>query len=147
MLYAIYRPDGQIVQSNKVYVPDDGKYDAQLDEMGHQFVKAESPGLLPPDHWFVDVSAKEICERPIMTTVDVNKTRVLCGDEDSSLAIGIPKQAKVTITMRDGTQVYPSFVLDAHQLEISIPAPCVYRVHLDLWPYKTFTYEIEAVAS
>lgn len=144
-LYAIYKPDGSIHQSNKVYDPKGLQYDNQLHEMGYEFVKAESPGLLPPDQWFVDVATKELTARPIMTAVEVNKTTILYGDRDSCLITGIPKQARVTITTRDGTEVYPSFVLDAEQLEISIPVPCVYRVFLDLWPYRTFTVDIEAV--
>lgn len=147
MLYALYNEEiGSIHQANKVYDADGLNYDALLHETGHKFVTVNSPGLLPPDHWFVDVSAKEICERPVMGTVEVNKTRITCGDQDSCLITGIPKQAKARVTMRDGTEVYPPFVLDAEQLEISIPVPCTYRVYLDLWPYKTLTLEIEATA-
>lgn len=145
-LYAIYNPDGSIHQANKVYDSKGLKYDDQLNDVGYKFVKAESAGLLPPDEWFVDVAAKELCARPTMHTVEVNKTTILCGDKDSCLITGIPKNASARVAMRDGTEVYPSFVLDAEQLEISIPVPCVYRVYLDLWPYKTFTVEIEAIA-
>jgi hypothetical protein len=154
MLYALYNPDGSIHQANKVYdhEGDDerGKksYDGLLSDLGHKFVKvANAPGLLPPDHYFVDVTAEEIRERPMMGAIEVNKTRIICGDQDSCLITGIPKKATARVTMRDGTEVYPPFVLDAEQLEISIPVPCVYRVWLDLWPYKTFTVDIEAVAS
>lgn len=152
MLYALYNPDGRIHQANKVYDhagdAERGKksYDDLLNGVGHKFVKVNAPGLLPPDHWFVDVAAQEVLERPVMGTVEVNKTRIQCGDKDSCLITGIPKQARARITMRDGTEVYPAFVLDAEQLEISIPVPCVYRVFLDLWPYKTFTIEVEATA-
>jgi hypothetical protein len=144
MLYAIYGPDGSIHQANKVYDPDNLNYDNQLNDLGYQFLKVESPGLLPPDEWYVNVSLAQLRERPIMSTIEINKKIIKYGPNDSCLATGIPKQAKVTITLRDGTEIYAPFVLDAEQLEISIPVPCVYRVFLELWPYRTFQYEIEA---
>jgi hypothetical protein len=144
MLYAIYLPDGSIQQANKAYDPEGLDYDNQLNDIGHKFVKVNSPGLLPPDFWYVDVNAKELVVRPVMQ-VNVNKTIIHCGDQDSCIITGIPKQAKARVTLRDGTEIYPSFVLDAAELEISIPTPCTWQVHLDLWPYQTCTINVEAV--
>lgn len=152
MLYSIFGPDGQIVQSNKVFVPDDGKYDQQLNDMGFDFVKVLVPGLLSPEEWYVDVHSREHRERPVMSTIEISRTNILPGDADSCVIRGIPKGVKVLITMLDGTVVYPidhpkPWLLDAEELEISIPTPLTtYRVFFELWPYKKFQFQISTVS-
>jgi hypothetical protein len=141
MLFAIHDESGRINQANKVYEPEG--YDKLLDDLGHKYVSAQSTGLLPPEHWFVDVSAKELIERPIMN-VQVSKTQIKAGDKDSALLTGIPKQSKVFIYAA-GTELYKMDPFDAEELELSIPVPCTYTVVIDLWPYKTFRTVIEAV--
>lgn len=142
MLFALYNEDGSIHQANKVYEPEG--YDKLLLDRGHTFVAANFPGPVSPEHWFVNVKAQEICERPPMQ-VEVSKTRIRCGNSDFALLKNCPLGA--TFTISTGGVAVHSGLLDGTDLELYIPVPCVYRVVLDLWPYKTFTVEIEAVAS
>lgn len=147
MLYVLYNPDGSIHQCNKLYDHNTtGKYDELMNDLGHTFVKDEQlPGLLPPEHFMVHTGLKEIQERPVMN-ISVSKTRILCGDKDSALLTGCPNKASVQI-FSSGYAIYPAFTLDATELEISIPVPCIYKVMIDCWPYKTFIATIEAVLS
>lgn len=144
MLYVLYNPDGSIHQANKVYDPDTLDYDKQLADMGHVFCKVDSPGLLSPDHFYVDAKSETVAERPVMP-IEVSKTKIVPGDQDSAVLTGIPKKASARITSW-GVEVYPSFNLDATELEVSIPVPCVYHVEIALWPFKTFSVDIEAAA-
>lgn len=141
MLFALYNEDGSIHQANKVYDPTG--YGDLLNERGYKFVAAQVEGPLSPDHWMVDIKAKELCERPVMN-VSVSKTWVKCGDKDSALFTNCPKQASFCITTSD-TPIH-SGVLDATELEVYIPVPCIYRVTLNCWPFKPFAVDIEAVA-
>jgi hypothetical protein len=140
MLFALYNEDGSIHQANKVYDPTG--YDDLLNERDYKFVSVNTSGPLSPDHWMVSTAIKELCERPTMK-IEVNKTRIKCGDKDSALFTNCPKQASFCITT-SGIPIQ-SGVLDATELEIYIPLPCVYRVTFDMWPFKQFAVDIEAV--
>lgn len=142
MLFALYNEDGSIHQANKVYDPKG--YDQLLLERGQKFVAAECPGPVSPDHWFVNVASQELCERPVMP-IQVNKTRIKCGNSDFALLTKCPLGSSFVIST-SGVAVH-SGLLDGSALELYIPVPCIYRVVLNRWPFKTFTAEIEAVAS
>lgn len=146
MLYASYRPeDGSIYASAKVYDVNAVKYGQQLHDMGHSFVISESAGLLPPEHYWVN-SDLQLSERP---TVFLQATKRIfkCGDNDSTIITGFIKGSKATIWAPVLNEViYPTFVVDAEELEISIPTPCTYKVVFDYWPYKSASIEIQAVA-
>lgn len=155
MLYALYHPDGRIHQVNKAYDPEAdaarGKksYDELLIERDQTFVKKQAPGLLQPEHWFVDVKAKEIVERPSMS-IEVSKTVIKAGASDHALFTGIPKGATFAIFGPYDALLWPepgqSNLFPATELDLSIPMPCVYRVEFELWPFRKFTVEIEAIA-
>ena len=140
MLFAVHNEDGQIIQANKVYDPEG--YDKLLDDSGLKYVAVQSEGILSPENWFVNVSAKELTERPTMP-IEVNKTRIKAGGDDSALLTGIPANAQVVI-YAVGAELHRLAKLDATELEIAIPVPCAYTVAIDLWPYKTFRIDIEA---
>ncbi len=143
MHFAVYEPDGRIVQATKVYgQPEYGK---MLADHGMPYVTEDRPTLISDADWFVKTSTEELRERPTMA-IEVGRQVIKAGGSDSCVARGIPRQAFVTVTMRDGTVIYPTSKYDSDELEISILAPCVYRVTIEHWPYKTFLYEIEAVA-
>lgn len=146
MLYAVYERgelDGRIVQATKTYgQPDYGKI---LADHAMPYVEGNHPTLISDEDWYVKTSTEELCERPHMA-IDVGRNVIKAGGSDSCVARGLPKGAFVTVTLRDGTVTFPRTRYDATELEILIPVPCTYRVFVDHWPYKTFTYEVEAVA-
>lgn len=140
MLYALHHEDGQIHQANKLY-DEPGRYDTLLNDLGHTYVKADAPGLLPPEHWYVDVKAKELCERPIMP-IEVTKLRIKAGGKDSTVLKNCFAGARFDVrTMNESIH---SGLLDGTELELFIPVPCIYRITLDYWPYKQFQVDIEA---
>jgi hypothetical protein len=143
MLYALYNPDGSIYQANKVYIDDLESYDNLLNDLGHKFVKEpEAPGLLPPEHWMVDVKAQEICERPVMPTTAFAPV-IKAGR--NALLLNIPKGAAVAISAA-GAVIHSIPKLDGDELEFPIPVPCKYRAVVTLWPFKDCVIDIEAVA-
>lgn len=144
-LYCIYLPDGSIRHSTKVYDPDGLKYDEQLKERGETFITVpESPGLLPPDLWYVHTGALELRERPIMSNVRIDKTRIKCDDKDTSITSGIPTGTRILVIMFDGTIINDA-MSQGPLLEITLPVECTVRVILQKWPYRDFIYEIEGV--
>lgn len=142
MLYVHHNDDGQIHQANKLYVGDDEhtKYAALLKDKGDQFITLNAPGLLPAEHWFVKSGA--LSERPLMD-VDVSKKQIRCGD-DYALFTGCPKKATFRV-IAVGQEIW-SGVLDATELQISMPVPLKCKVLLDCWPFKTFEMELEFAA-
>jgi hypothetical protein len=137
VFYAVYEPDGRIIQGIKVY--DQPNYAELLTEHGYKFVSRNSPGILSPDLFFV--SGGELTERPPMP-IKVSKTRVKAGGRDSAVLTGIPDGARFDVSTSN-VSVH-SGPLDGTELELFIPVPCIYRVRLDRWPFQTFTVEIEA---
>jgi hypothetical protein len=144
MLYALHHENGQIHQANKLYGGDDDhkKYDILLGDLGHTYVKANAPGLLPPEHWMVDVKAQEICERPVMQTAAFAPV-IKAGT--NALLLNIPKGAAVAISAA-GSVIHSIPKLDGDELEFPIPVPCKYRAMVTLWPFKDCAIDIEAVA-
>ena len=148
MLYAIHNPDtGEITQANKVFVgPDElPKYEAMLTDLGQRFVKkADAPGLLPPERWYVDVKADELVERPAMAAIAQAST-IKAGTD--AVITGIPKGASLDV-YATGYQVpvFSQAALDADEIEFPMPAPCRYRVLIRFWPYQDCAIDIEAVA-
>lgn len=148
MLYAVHYTDGEtpgeIHQSNKVYYDDVKPYEDVLNNLGHSYLKLNSPGLLPPDRFFVDVKQQQLCDRPLMQ-IAVSKTQIKAGSTtDSAVLKGCPAGAKFDITT-GGVSVF-SGLLDGTEMEIFIPVPCIYRITLDFWPFQQFAVEIEATA-
>lgn len=146
MLYSVYErgeQDGRIVQATKTYgQPDYGK---MLADHAMPYVAKDHPTLISDAEWYVGTTNEELRERPIMP-IEIERNIIKAGVNDACIARGIPRQASITVTMRDGTIIYPTSKYDSEELEISIPIPCTYRVVIDYWPYRTFTYEIEAIA-
>src|SRR5258708_888995 len=94
MLYAIHTPEtGEIHQANKVYVEDLKSYEGLLSDLGHTYVKANSPGLLPPEHWYV--SSGELTGRPVMRAMAFAPV-IKAGT--NALILDIPKGASVAIS-------------------------------------------------
>lgn len=78
--------------------------------------------------------------------VAVNKVTVKAGDNDAVLFTGIPKDAKFSAVATGGYAYQTDVVIPDGELEYSIPVPCAVRVRFELWPFQTFTVDIEAVA-
>lgn len=147
MLYAIYGPDGRIMQSNKVWhVGDaDKKFDDGLRDLGQKFVKADTPYVLSPDLWFVDAKLKLLAERPIMP-IEQSKSHMRAGTDDFVLLSGIPASSKFRI-MAGATEYWSGQMdSDGTEIKLSVPVPCACKVVLDKWPYQTFTATIEVHA-
>jgi hypothetical protein len=137
-LFAVHDATGQLTQANKVYDPEG--YDKLLDDAGLSYVAVDTNTLPTFKDWYV--SGKELTERPDLP-IQVNKTVVKAGSDDSALITAIPTDASVQV-IAAGSVLHSFTKLDADQLEISIPVPCSYTVIINLWPYKTWQTTIEA---
>jgi hypothetical protein len=140
-LFAVHDATGMLTQANKVYDPEG--YDKLLDDAGLTYVAVDTNTLPSFKDWYVNVSAKELIERPVMP-IEINKTVIKAGGIDSALITGIPKNAKVVVAAVN-TVLHTIDPLDATELEIAIPVRCVYRVTISLWPFKDQTISIEAI--
>jgi hypothetical protein len=147
MLYAIYAPDGRIIQSNKVWHASDAdkKFETGLRDAGQKFAKEATPYVLSPDNWFVNVKAEGLVKRPRMR-VDQSKRHMRAGTDDFVRLTGIPEGARFRIMA--GATEYLSGKLDSDgtEIDLSVPVPCTCKVILDKWPYRTFTATIEVHA-
>lgn len=147
MLYAIYGPDGRILQSNKVWhaADADSKFEDGLHEFGQKFVKADTPLVLSPDIWFVDTKLKLLAERPVMP-IEISRLHIKAGVEDFVLLTGIPTGSKFRIMAGATEYTAGQMDPDGTQIKLSVPVPCTCKVILDKWPYQTFTATIEVHA-
>jgi hypothetical protein len=147
MLYAIYKPDGSIYQSNKVWHASDAdkKFEDGIRDLGQCFVKKETPYVLSPDNWFVNVTAEELIERPVMP-IEQSKDHMRAGSDDFMRLTGIPQGAKYRIMA--GATEYLSGQLDPDgtEIDLSVPVPCTCTVVIDKWPYRTHTATVEVHA-
>jgi hypothetical protein len=140
-LFAVHDATGMLTQANKVYDPEG--YDKLLDDAGLTYVAVDTNTLPSFKDWYVNVSAKELIERPVMP-IEIDKTVIKAGGIDSALITSIPKNAKVVVAAVN-TVLHTIDPLDATELEIAIPVRCVYRVTISLWPFKDQTISIEAI--
>lgn len=148
MLYAIHdRDSGEIYQANKLYVGNDElkKYEGDTTDLGHKFVKRNASGLLPPEHWYVDVKAEDLVSRPIMQATAYANT-IKAGT--NAVLLNLPIGADITI-MAVGYQtpvhVFPK--VDGDELEFPLAdVPCIYQAIIRKFPHKDCTITIEAVA-
>jgi hypothetical protein len=140
-LFAVHDAAGQLTQANKVYDPEG--YDKLLDDAGLTYVAVDTNHLPSSKDWYVNVTAKELAERPLMP-IEITKTVIKAGGVDSALITGIPKTAKVVVAAA-GAVLHTIDPLDATELEIAIPVPCAYYVTISLWPFKDQIISIEAI--
>lgn len=136
-LFVVHDETGQITQANKVFSPEG--YDRLLDDRGLSYVAVPQSGLIRPGHFYVD--AKQVKDRPDMP-ITVGRRTIKAGGKDSTVISGIPRAAKIAI-YAVGRLLHEA--TDTDQLEIAIPVPCTYTVKIDLWPYKTWAADIEAI--
>jgi hypothetical protein len=141
-LFAVHDESGRLQQANKVY--DIEGYNRLLDDRGLKYVTAQTEAIPKPDAWWVDVSAKALLERPVLSAL-IDRRTIKAGGVDSAVIVGIPKAAAVTI-LAAGSVLHNFKPIGATEVEISIPVPCIYTVVIDLWPYRTWTTTIEAVS-
>lgn len=147
MLYAIYGSDGSIRQSNKVWhaADADSKFEDGLRDLGQKFVKSETPYVLSPDLWFVDVKAEELLERPVMP-IEISRLHIKAGPDNFTRLTGIPTGAKFRIMAGSTEYLTGQLDPDGTEIDLSVPVPCTCKVILDKWPYQTFTATIEVHA-
>lgn len=146
MFYAIHDDDGRITQANKVfdstgYGRNPKSYDQLLHEHDLQFAKNKSNAVLSPDKWWV--THRQLALRPVMPIV-VSKTTIQAGDNDAVIFTRIPKGAQ--FRAMTGGFAFQEETIPVTRLEYSVPVPCVCRVTFDLWPFQTFSVDIEVVA-
>jgi hypothetical protein len=139
MFYAVYDETGRIVQGNKIYFPE-VDYEKAAGELGHKFVKRGDIETLSPDEWWVRL--EKIKKRPSMLIL-VSATKIKAGGVDFAVLRGAPQGAKLDVTAAGGLSIFSGAATS--EIEIDIPVPCTYRVQIELWPYKTFIVEIEAL--
>lgn len=149
-LFAIHDPEGRVTQATKHFDPVG--YDRLLDQHGLTYAACQHPHLRSHDTIYVanpQSPFKEVRERPLMP-IEVSKTTIRCGESDATLLKGIPKGSTYAVTSSAGDRIWPlpgeSNVLDAEELQISMPVPCRFRIVLDQWPFQTFAVDIEVVA-
>lgn len=138
MFYAIHNEDGRITQANKVFDPSG--YDHLLNDLGLSYAKRDCGHILPPDLWFVVNS--QLRERPIMP-VTVSATAIRAGGNDAVVLRGCPRGCRYQVSTGGVTPW--AGTLDGEELEIAMDVPCLFRITLDLWPFRTFAVDIEAV--
>ncbi|WP_454629510.1 hypothetical protein [Bradyrhizobium cenepequi] len=146
MLYLLYLPDGRIHQANKLYVAEDElpAYEGRLHDQGQAFLKvATSPGLIPPECFYVDTGAMELCERPVMQAVAETSTVPAGGN---AVILNIPRGATIDLMTSNVTVHSVTLQGEDDELEFSIPVPCIYRAMIRKWPYRDCQIDIEAVA-
>lgn len=147
MLYAIYGPDGRIMQSNKVWHAADAnsKFETGLHDLGQKFVKDETPYVLSPDNWFVNVAAEALVKRPRMR-IEQSRRHMRAGTDEFVRFSGLPGGAKYRIMA--GAVQYISGQLDADgkEIDLSVPVPCTCKLILDRWPYRTYEATVEVHA-
>lgn len=149
MFYGIYEGEdsatpGRFTQGNKHYDPND-KYEDQIRALGQKFVKAKIPGLLSPDQWMASTRPGSIVpyhKRPLMR-ITIDKTTIKAGGTDAAVLTGAPKDVAFNVFV--GSDVVWSGTLPDGELELSVPAPGLYRIVLDKWPYQQFKVDVEAV--
>jgi hypothetical protein len=145
VFYGIYEGEdsatpGRFTQGNKHYDPND-KYEDQIHALGQKFVKANIPGLLSPDEWYA--LDGEATKRPLMR-VTIDKTTIKAGGNDAAVLTGAPKNVSFNVFV--GSDVVWSGTLPDGELELSVPAPGLYRIVLEKWPYQQFKVDVEAVS-
>lgn len=147
MLYAIYGPDGRILQSNKVWHASDAdkKFEDGLHDRGQKFVKSETPYVLSPDKWFVNSAAEGLVGRPRMR-IEQSKKHMRAGVDDFVLLTGIPTGSNFRIMAGPTEYITGQMDPDGTEIKLSVPVPCTCQVILDKWPYRTFTATIEVHA-
>jgi hypothetical protein len=148
MLFALYNEDdgdtgprGSIHQSNKVYHEPDA-YHGVLKDHGHKYVTSPIHGPVSPMHFMVDVDASQLVERPLMP-VTVSKTTIKAGGNDSVVFKNIPKGAVMAVTVMN-IPIHGEKV-DTADRDFATTVPGLYRVAFDLWPFRRFEIDIEAV--
>jgi hypothetical protein len=153
MLYMVYNTndhslnEGEVIQANKIWHPTDADkaHEDGMHDLGQIFIKVESPHVLSPLGYYIDVTAKELMERPVMQ-IDVSKTHIKAGADDCVLLTRCPSGAKFSV--RAGDLEYESGQLDPDGTEISlsVPVPCTCKIMIDKWPYQSFTATVEVHA-
>lgn len=138
-LFAVYDDEGRISQASKVYNPEG--YSDLLHEHDLKHVAVRTSRLISPDVWHVRNDRVKIRDKMPIT---VSKTTVKAGDNDEVVFTGIPKGAQFKAAT--GGFVFQEETIPATELEYSIPVPCICRVSFELWPYQTFTVDLEVVA-
>ena len=136
-VYNIYDETGRITQSNKLYNPEG--YEASIRELGHNFVAHAGDAPNNIERFFIQSAV--LTERPIMP-ITISKTEIQAGGSDAAVFLGIPKNAKITVTTSSMT-IFSQAIPDT-EFEVSIPVPCLYQITIDLWPFKTFATTIKA---
>lgn len=139
MMYAVYDETGRITQASQVYDPNTSAEDIMRD-LGQKWVKQDRE-LVSSDEFYV--SHETLTERPYMH-VSATKKVIQAGDNDSTVIRGYPKGSRCIVSTSN--HVLHDFRLDDDELELSIPVPCIYKVHFILWPYRDVELAIEAVS-
>lgn len=149
MMYAVYDEDGRITQGNQIYHDEFAKTESIMRDLDQRFFK-ERRALVSPDDWYVALKARhdgpprpKLRQRSEMPITQSAKM-IRAGTSDAVVFRGIPKGARCTIS--SGGYGLHDMVMDADELEFSIPVPCIYRVKFSLWPRRDAVFKVEALA-
>lgn len=142
-MYAVYDENGRITQANRVY--DQPNYGRLLSDHAMPYAFNEQLGIVSDEHWYVG-GMEELRERPLLPDISISKTIVKAGGVDVCVVRNVPPHAHVTITMNDGTMLWPRVLLDAREFEVPVYTPCTLIVTIDLWPYQDYRFTVEGVA-
>lgn len=140
MLFLVHEDDGRITQANKVYDPTG--YGDLLRENGLKHIEIETGSVIPIDEHFI--LRGEVTRRPVMK-LRMSKDRILAGNNDASVIRGIPSGSRLSIVV-EGHESVPLIneTISDSVLEFSAPAPGVYVLTFEKFPYLTQTIRIVA---
>lgn len=140
MLFLVHEDDGRITQANKVYDPTG--YGNLLRENGLKHIEIDTASVIPIDEHFI--LKGEVTRRPVMK-LRVSKDRLLAGNNDASVIRGIPGGSRLSIVV-EGHESVPLIneAMNDSVLEFSAPAPGVYVLTFEKFPYLTQTVRIFA---
>jgi hypothetical protein len=136
-VFNVHDRNGKLLQSNKLFNPKG--YADILRERGYTFVEHDAPA--PVDIQRFHVNAGTLTERPLMP-VQASSLQIKAGGNERAAFRNVPKNAKITVTT-GGIQLW-SGVVGQSDFDLPIPVPCVYRILIELWPYRDFICEVVA---
>lgn len=129
--FHIHDEDGRITQSNKVF--DAEGYDKVLNDLGWKFVQENSPHHADIGRDFIWKGRREQCPK---MPISINKTSLRVGENDAVKIRGIPKGARITVTLRGVSQPIWDAPLPDGWADLSVPAPGAYVVSITKYPYR-----------
>lgn len=146
--FAVYDPEGRVVQSNKVFDPD-VNYDKRYHELGLKFVKNNQSQPFSMETDWIDPKRFYPRNRPIMP-ITATKERIEAGGNDSVVFHNIPMNARLQVfhNIPGVGEINPhDLIMPAkdREFEYGVVTPCLFTIKFSKWPYRDWSQTFEAV--